>query len=246
MLPPYEEDVYTIQVVGFTFVPPPPEQGGRGLVLHTTRGDLKGVYHPVPGAQESVLWVWGVRGGVDGPANGCYRVLAQQLAQEHAIASLRLDYRRPGVLHECVLDALAGLTFLKGMGVKRAALVGHSFGGAVVIAAAPFSDIVACVVALSTQTYGAHGANRIAPRPLLLVHGEADTHLPPACSRMVYGWAQEPKELIILPGAGHSLREATDTLLPLLKEWLVRHLKPLGTADGGVAPGTGNPEQSLL
>lgn len=227
MLPPQNaEDVYTIQVVGFDFRPPPPDQAGRGLVLHTTRGDILGIYHPVPGAQEGVLWVWGVRGGVDGPANGCYRILAHQLAQEHGVASLRLDYRRPGVFPECVLDTLAGLTFLKGMGVKRAGLVGHSFGGAVVIAAAPFSDIVVCVVALSTQTYGAHGAGRVSPRPLLLVHGEADTHLPPSCSRMVYGWAQEPKELVLLPGAGHSLREAADTLLPLLKGWLLHHLKP--------------------
>lgn len=243
---PYEEDVYTIQVVDFAFVPPPPGQGGRGVVLHSTRGDLKGIYHPVPGAQEGVLWVWGVRGGVDGPANGCYRVLAQELAQEHAIASLRLDYRCPGVLHECVLDALAGLSFLKGMGMKQVGLVGHSFGGAVVITAAPFSDIVACVVALSTQTYGAHGAGRVAPRPLLLVHGEADTHLPPACSRMVYGWAREPKELVILPGAGHSLREASDTLLPLLKEWLVRHLKPSSGAEEGPARVSGNPGPSLI
>ncbi|GBD10876.1 hypothetical protein HRbin23_00526 [bacterium HR23] len=224
--PQEEGDVYTIQVVGFNFRPAPPEQGGYGLILQTTRGEIFGIYHPVPGAQEGVLWVWGVRGGVDGPANGCYRILAQELAREHRIASLRLDYRWPGVLHECVLDALAGLTFLKGMGIKRAALVGHSFGGAVVIASAPFSDISACVVALSTQTYGAHGAGGVSPRPLLLVHGEEDTHLPPSCSRMVYGWAREPKELVLLPGAGHSLRECADVLLPLLKGWLLRHLRP--------------------
>ncbi|MCS7206977.1 MAG: alpha/beta hydrolase [Dehalococcoidia bacterium] len=227
------EAILTIQVVGFTFRPAPPDQGGRGLVLHTTRGDVVGIYHPVPGAQEGVLWVWGVRGGVDGPANGCYRVLAQQLAHQHGIASLRLDYRHPGVFHECVLDALAGLTFLKGMGILRAALVGHSFGGAVVIAAAPFSDIAVCVVALSTQTYGAQGAGQVSPRPLLLVHGEADTHLPPTCSHRVYAWAKEPKELVLLPGAGHSLREAASALHTLLKDWLLRHLKAPPRASGG-------------
>jgi pimeloyl-ACP methyl ester carboxylesterase len=41
--------------------------------------------------------------------------------------------------------------------VQRVVLVGHSFGGAVVITAGAVHDRVAGVVALASQTYGAPG-----------------------------------------------------------------------------------------
>src|SRR2546422_5461684 len=91
-----------------------------------------------------------------------------------------LYYRHPGVYVESVLDVRAGLEFLKGRGCSRVVLVGHSFGGAVVIAAGTLTDQVVAVVALSPQTYGAQGAVYVAPRPLLIVHGLADTRLPRA------------------------------------------------------------------
>jgi dipeptidyl aminopeptidase/acylaminoacyl peptidase len=47
-------------------------------------------------------------------------------------------------------------------------------------------------------------AARLSPRPLLLIHGEADTHTPPAHSRELYAAARDPKELWIVPGAGHA------------------------------------------
>ena len=80
------------------------------------------------------------------------------------------------------------------------------------------------MAALSSQTAGATGAGRLAPRPLLLVHGEDDTRLPPRCSEQIFEWAKEPKELAIIPGAGHGLRECRDELADLLKRWLVEKL----------------------
>jgi dienelactone hydrolase len=49
---------------------------------------------------------------------------------------------------------LVGVNFLKQGGVDYIALVGHSFGGAVVIMAATMSTEVKAVVGLSSQTYG--------------------------------------------------------------------------------------------
>ena len=43
----------------------------------------------------------------------------------------------------------------------------------------------------------------IAPRPVLLIAGEADDVVPPAEGRRVYAAASDPKELWIVPGAGH-------------------------------------------
>jgi alpha-beta hydrolase superfamily lysophospholipase len=44
---------------------------------------------------------------------------------------------------------------------------------------------------------------RIAPRPLLLVHGTADRLVPPDESRHLFDAAREPRQLELLPGVGH-------------------------------------------
>ena len=101
-------------------------------------------------------------------------------------------------------------------------LVGHSFGGAVVIAAAVTADgPVVAVAALSSQTSGALGAvGALSPRPLLLVHGTADEVLPDACSRELYARAGEPKRLILYPGCRHGLDECRERLDRDLLGWL--------------------------
>ena len=194
--------------------------GTLAVEIDTSRGPIPAVFHPHEGSDGAVVWVCGARGGLDGPAGGLYADLARDLAPR-GVSSLRLDYRRPGELAECVLDTLAGVSMLKGLGARRVALIGHSFGGAVVIAAGGLSPIVTAVAALSSQTYGATGAARLAPRPLLLVHGEDDTRLPAACSRQIYEWASEPKEIVLYPGAGHSLVECAAELRAMLAEWVV-------------------------
>lgn len=44
---------------------------------------------------------------------------------------------------------------------------------------------------------------QIAPRPLLLIHGDQDTLVPVEHGRRLYAAAGEPKELLIAPGAEH-------------------------------------------
>jgi dienelactone hydrolase len=131
-----------------------------------------------------------------------------------------MNYRQPNEFDECVLDTLAALTFLKGMGHDRAALIGHSFGGAVVINAGTLSPLVATVVAVSSQLAGAHVVGELAPKPLLLIHGTADTILPDDCSRMLYEQAGEPKMLKLFDGADHRLSGRTDELFTLVRGWI--------------------------
>ena len=50
----------------------------------------------------------------------------------------------------------------------------------------------------------ADDAARLSPRPLLLIHGALDTHTPPSQSEELYAAAHEPKQLWIVPGAGHA------------------------------------------
>ena len=224
---PSRDDVLTISVTGYHEEPGPESGPGEGLVLETTRGDIHCLIHPAPESTElAVVWVVGARGGFRGPADGnLYAPLAEQFRGQ-GIVSLRPSYRQPNHLDECVLDALAAVSLLRqGLNVRRVAIVGHSFGGAVAISAARYSDTICAVASLSGQTYGAKDAVLVAPRPLLIVHGEDDTVLPVESAEIIYSWAFEPKEKVIYPGAGHGLRECRDDVYGLLSEWLVRQLR---------------------
>ena len=192
---------------------------GKGLVFHTNRGDLNGIIHESPGAQQAVIWVCGARGGFGGPGPGTYATLSERFV-ERGITSLRLDYRLPNDTMECVFDLLSGVAYCKRTGHGPVVIVGHSFGGAVVVAAGANSTHVKGVVSLSPQTAGAGMAGMLAPRKLLVVHGKADTRLPYRCAEMIYDWAKEPKELVLYEGAEHRLEECRDDLESLLTTWI--------------------------
>ena len=216
----------------------PPHEGeaGEGLVIRTNRGDIPAILHAAPDAERAVVWVCGARGGFGGPAGGMYADLSQEFTAG-GITSLRMDYRQPNEIQECALDLLAGVNFLRAMGYGPVVVVGHSFGGAVVIAAAAFSDHVAGVVSLSPQTYGAQGAGMLAPTPLLVVHGKADTRLPYSCAVAIHDWAKDPRELVLYEGAEHRLDECRQELMDLLRRWIPEKLAP-GAKGGG---STGSP-----
>ena len=114
----------------------PPYEGalGEGVLLHTDRGAIQAILHQAPEAQYGVIWVGGARGGFGRPGHGAYTRLADVLRQDR-ISSLRLCYRHPNVLPECVLDIMTGVAYLTHGGAQPVVLVGHSFGGAVVMTA---------------------------------------------------------------------------------------------------------------
>ncbi|MQF83167.1 alpha/beta hydrolase, partial [SAR202 cluster bacterium AD-802-E10_MRT_200m] len=172
----------------------------------------------------AIIWVSGAKGGFDGPADGLSGVLAEELVNV-GISSLRVDYRVPGNLPDSTMDTLAAISYLKSVGFKSIVLVGYSFGGAVAITAAPFSPLCSGVVAISCQTFEAVNASWVSPRSLLLLHGQIDTRLPASCSERIFSWAEEPKELIILPGGDHSLRSCRKEVYGYLNSWLLSHFK---------------------
>jgi len=66
---------------------------------------------------------------------------------------------------------------------------------------------------------------RISPRPLLLIHGDKDDLVPVEHAHTLYEHAREPKELVIIPSAGHRLRleeKAITTALNWLKTKSIR------------------------
>jgi alpha-beta hydrolase superfamily lysophospholipase len=209
---------------------------GEGLRFQTNRGSMDAILHRAPNADQAVIWVCGARGGFGGPGPGTYARMAQQFAG-NGITSLRLDYRMPNDVFECALDLLAGVTHLKDTGHQPVVVVGHSFGGAVVIAAGANSSHIKGVVALSPQTFGAGMAGKVAPRKLLVVHGKADTRLPFSCGQQIYDMAKEPKELVLYEGAEHRLEECRDDLETLLGRWIPETL----AAD--IGPGLASTQQ---
>jgi alpha-beta hydrolase superfamily lysophospholipase len=174
-------------------------------------------------ARAGVVMVGGVGGGFDTPAQGLYPRLGRHLSS-HGVVALQVAFRLPGELGEAVLDAGAGVRFLSRLGCDRVALVGHSFGGAVAIRAGVALPEVVAVVTLATQSYGTDRVRDLAGRPVLLVHGVEDDLLPADCSAQVFDRSGEPKELRLIPGAGHGLDEAADEVYRIVHGFLAQHL----------------------
>ncbi|MGE5597135.1 MAG: hypothetical protein ACM3S1_14020, partial [Hyphomicrobiales bacterium] len=190
--------------------------------LQTSRGDIYGVIHPVEGGTGAVICVGGAMGGIEGPADRVYTRLPA-LLRDREITVLRLDYRTPNNLEECVLDALAGCSFLSGIGATDLALVGHSFGGAVVIRAGNLHPAIRAVAALSSQTYGTEEVEDLG-RPLLLVHGTGDGILSYVASEQIYARARDPKRIVLFEEDDHLFSHFAGHVGELLAEWLPARL----------------------
>lgn len=198
------------------------------ITIPTARGDVLALWDaPARPPRAAAVLVGGGDGGFDGPAEALYPTLAEDLVAL-GLGVLRLDFRIhrfPNDVDEGVHDVLAGLDWLQGQGVEAAGLVGHSFGGAVVIEAAAQAPSVGAVVTLATQTAGAQRVALVAPRPLLLIHGLEDVRLSPRCSELLYGMAGEPKSLVLIPGATHSLRQAREDVRTRVLDFLAASLR---------------------
>jgi hypothetical protein len=230
--PPGADDdlVLSIQSVN---AQPGEAPGELNVEIETTRGQIRGTLHPCEGKTGCAIYVGGAaEGNAEGPADSVYLRLSRELTAR-GVTSLRIHYREPGEFTECVLDTLAACSFLRGIGAERAVLVGHSFGGAVVIKAGELAPLASAVAALSPQRHGTQEVQKLG-KPLLLVHGSADRVLLPEASEDIYGRAQEPKRIEILEGGGHALTEVADEVRTLVGDFIA-------TAVGDPAPPAGEP-----
>jgi pimeloyl-ACP methyl ester carboxylesterase len=192
--------------------------------LITNDGTIDSRYYQVLGAKQAAIWVGGVGGGWDTPANGLYPRLCQELMDE-GLASLRVRYRHPTILQDAILDVRVGMAYLQCVGIEAVALVGHSLGGAVAIKAAAASGMARTVVTLATQSYGTESVSDLASDcSILLVHGTSDESLPALCSQFVYQRAHEPKRLVLYEGAHHGLTEVSEEVSQLVSDWIREHM----------------------
>ena len=79
----------------------------------------------------------------------------------------------------------------------------------------------------------AEAAARIAPIPLLVVHGDRDPYFPVEHAYQLYEAAREPKELWVVPGFGHAESGSNDALLDRIAAWADK--TTAASADGGGA-----------
>jgi fermentation-respiration switch protein FrsA (DUF1100 family) len=84
-------------------------------------------------------------------------------------------------------------------------------------------DALALEAWLMAQDIGA-AVERIAPRPLILMHAEGDTRVPSDHSEELFERAGEPRKLVIAPGGAHTTVQHDPELQGAALRWLEREL----------------------
>lgn len=93
---------------------------------------------------------------------------------------------------------------------------------------------------------------RLAPRPLLMIHGGADTYIKPEMARALYECARAPKEFWLVEGAKHnlSLQTAGEEYHQRVLDFFTRHLEEPSRSEEGTREGadvrTGYPDSPLV
>ncbi len=79
---------------------------------------------------------------------------------------------------------------------------------------------------------------KLAPRPLLMIHGEDDTYIKPPMARALFRCAPGPKEFWLVPGAKHNqgLQVAGEEYRRRVLEFFEQHLAALPDAPAPPAP----------
>ena len=82
--------------------------------------------HPVNEARGAMVMVGGAGGGTNGP-RGSYEELGTRL-QRDGVTAVRLEFRQPNYLEECIYAVLSAIKGISGWGMDRVVLVDWSFG----------------------------------------------------------------------------------------------------------------------
>ena len=191
-----------------------------------------------------VLVAHGLSGGNEGPA-------AAQIARsfnERGLAVLSVDMSRQAGEKPAHADDLAlAAVELRSTLAAPSILVGHSLGGAAVLAIAEQVPEARAIVTLAApadaaadQADGPAQRQRIATldRPLLVIHSPDDEVVSLGAAGVIFEAARQPKSFISLDGADHGLtRPAAATYAAgVMAAWAARYLPAPEDPDHGTSP----------
>jgi fermentation-respiration switch protein FrsA (DUF1100 family) len=81
----------------------------------------------------------------------------------------------------------------------------------------------------------AEAAAKIAPVPLLIVHGEKDIYFPPEHAHQLYQAARDPKDLWVLPDMGHAESSCRQDLVDRIGCWVGQAVQATARAPAGTS-----------
>lgn len=197
-------------------------------------GPAEARYWPAHGADcdthnrpvAGIVFVSGVDGGFIEPADGIYSRIADRLAAR-GIPSVFVQYRAPGELEPSVNDALAAAAHLRAAGARKLAIVGWSFGGAVITHAASRLPEAATIVGFAPQAKDTEAVAAFrADQSILLFHSDADENVPFISSRQILDEAPPAArtKFFEIEGANHALDGEGERIAPVALGWLEAEL----------------------
>jgi pimeloyl-ACP methyl ester carboxylesterase len=198
------------------------------LEIMTTNGCVVCLRHTAPGTDHdgptpfTTFFLGGALGGLSAGGGNAFGRLAKDFG------GVRIHYRLASRLDECLIDVMMVNHHLsKRYGLERVALMGHSFGGGV----APAGGVLlgphcAGVVAVAGQRVGTELIERLEGKPVLLIHGANDSHIPYQSAHQVYQRAKEPKEMWLIPGGDHVLADKGDEIYERLAAFIRQVSEP--------------------
>jgi alpha/beta superfamily hydrolase len=180
---------------------------------------------PHPSKKAGVIFVSGVDGGFIEPVDGIYERIARKLSRI-GVPSVFVKYRSPGELENSVADAVAGANYLRALGKTRLALVGWSFGGAVITQSAVRIPEAVTIVGLAPQARDTEAVTQFGRQSILLVHSRDDENVPFISSEQILSEAPAAirRQLIALDGFDHYLSGARAQVDPFVENWLKAEL----------------------
>ena len=189
-------------------------------------------------ARAAAILLSGAGGGVVGPSS-IYISIAEKLASlNKGLPVMRLDYRYPARNKYCVSDVQAAMNFLENSyAVSRFVLVGWSFGGAPVFTVGGSDRRVVGCATVASQTADTEGISKLAPAPVLLLHGTGDRTLSPSCSQRLYKdyGSKGERTIRLSDGDDHALTRNSQKAEELLCNFITRCAKtPVSDAEKAI------------
>ncbi|KAL8766197.1 MAG: hypothetical protein Q9209_006962 [Squamulea sp. 1 TL-2023] len=200
-----------------------PRGGAVPAVLHLPSNCAQGT--KISKAKTAAILLSGAGGGLVGPSSIYLGIATKLSSLSQGIPVMRLDYRFPARNRYCVADVLAAMSYLeKEHAVSKFVLVGWSFGGAPVFTVAGNDERVVGCATVASQTAETDGVERLAPRPLLLLHGSDDQTLGSWCAESLYRRYGEggKKEMKLFEGDDHALTRNAKEAEEMLCRFVMR------------------------